>query len=134
MTVSKCDGKEHPKGSQPQDCQNKPNDETENKPTDETEKELVPTANSFLLTKQLVRPSKKTQTQKNPKQMISYGGKDITNDKFFEEPKDKEKQRNSCKRKACENNTNAVKQTPQNKKLKSCENNNKNNKTPSQKS
>lgn len=67
VTVSKCDGKELPKGSQTQDCQNKPNDETENKPTDETEKEIVPTANSFLLTKQLVRPSKKTPNSKEPK-------------------------------------------------------------------
>ena len=62
------------------------------------------------------------------KRIVSYGGKDITNYKFYEELKEEEKEKNNCERKACENNTRAVKIKTQKMKLKSCENNNKNNK------
>ena len=95
MTISNCDGKDLSKGSQTQNSQNKP--------SDSTEKELVPTANNFLITKQLVRPLKKTHIQRNTKQIVSNGGKDITNDKFYEEMKEKEKEKKHVREKHVKN-------------------------------
>ena len=91
VTISNCNGKDFSKGSQTQNSQNKPNDATE--------KELVPTANNFLITEQLVRPLKKTHIQRNTKQIVSNGGKDISNDKFYEEMKEKEKEKKNVREK-----------------------------------
>ena len=63
VTVSNCDGKYLPKDSQTKNSQNKPNNATE--------KELLPTVNNLLITKQIVRPSKKTQTQRKTKRIVS---------------------------------------------------------------